>query len=279
MEKIPMSKDAYYFTHDSNARNDQRLMKVRMKYGMEGYGIYFGLIEILREQHQYTLYIGDLSGVAFDLRVDVKVVQDIVLNYNLFKKEGDLFYSKSLKKRLECMDEKKQKRINAGRLGGIASAKSKQSLTNAKALNKTKQNKTKINNIKDREAKFKKQVFEFANLYSKDLLINFYNYWSEPNKNNTKMQFEYKKCFDIKRRLVTWNTQDFGNKSNGVKKQHSFKMPDGKNYLAWCSKCLESDFYDSFNFNPDIIESRCCSSKLIDESEKNNIKTKAIECS
>ena len=43
-------KDAYYFSHDSNARNDQRLIKIRMKYGMEGYGIYFGIIEILREQ-------------------------------------------------------------------------------------------------------------------------------------------------------------------------------------------------------------------------------------
>ena len=52
-----MSKDAYYFSHDSNARNDQRLVKIRMKYGMEGYGIYFGIIEILREQRDYYLYI------------------------------------------------------------------------------------------------------------------------------------------------------------------------------------------------------------------------------
>ena len=29
-------KDAYYFSHDSNARNDQRLMKVRLKHGPEG---------------------------------------------------------------------------------------------------------------------------------------------------------------------------------------------------------------------------------------------------
>ena len=48
-----MSKDAYYFPHDSNARNDKRLIKVRMKYGMQGYGIYFGIIEILREQNDY----------------------------------------------------------------------------------------------------------------------------------------------------------------------------------------------------------------------------------
>lgn len=65
-------KDAYYFSHDSNARNDQRLMKVRMKYGMEGYGIYFGIIEILREQSDYILTFSDLDSISFDLRVDLK---------------------------------------------------------------------------------------------------------------------------------------------------------------------------------------------------------------
>ena len=135
-------KDAYYFSHDSNARNDQRVMKIRMKYGMEGYGIYFGIIEILREQTDYYLYIRDLKGIAFDLRVEDKIVEDIIKNYELFKIEGDLFYSRSLKKRLELMDEKKKKRQEAGRLGGIASAKVKQKPTIAKALNKTKPNKT-----------------------------------------------------------------------------------------------------------------------------------------
>ena len=79
-----MSKDAYYFSHDSNARNDQRLMKVRMKYGMEGYGIYFGIIEILREQAEYTLAFDDLESISFDLRVDLEKIEDIVSNYNLF---------------------------------------------------------------------------------------------------------------------------------------------------------------------------------------------------
>ena len=61
-----MTKDAYYFPHDSNARNDQRLMKVRMKYGMKGYGIYFGIIEILREQCEYTLTFNDPENNAIN---------------------------------------------------------------------------------------------------------------------------------------------------------------------------------------------------------------------
>ena len=271
-----MNKDAFYFPHDANARTDQRLMKVRMKYGMEGYGIYFGIIEILREQADYTLAFDDLESISFDLRVDKDKIEDIVSNYDLFVIEGmSIFYSKSLKRRLECMDKKKQKRVDAGRKGGIASAKSKQSLSDAQALNNTKQDKTKLkntklNNIKDRTAKFKKQVFEFANQYDEDLLNEFYSYWSEPNKSNTKMNFELNKTWDLSRRLKRWAGNDFGkNKSNGTAKQHNFKMPDGKNYLLYCSKCLKSDFYDPYNFKIDQAESRCCNSNLLAERPAN----------
>ena len=173
------------------------------------------------------------------------------------------------------MDKKKQKRVDAGRKGGIASAKSKQSLSDAQALNNTKQDKTKLkntklNNIKDRTAKFKKQVFEFANQYDEDLLNEFYSYWSEPNKSNTKMNFELNKTWDLSRRLKRWVDNDFGkNKSNGTAKQHNFKMPDGKNYLLYCSKCLKSDFYDPYNFKIDQAESRCCNSNLLAERPAN----------
>ena len=233
-----MSKDAYYFSHDSNARNDQRLMKVRMQYGMEGYGIYFGIIEILRETENYTLNLKDMPSVAFDLRIELSVLEEIISNYDLFKIDGDLFYSRSLKRRLECLDKKKQIRAEAGRKGGRATqAKAKQKSSDAKAVNKIRLDKirldkSKVNNIKKdnisiRDAKFKKQVFEFANQYNKDLLTDFYSFWSEPNKSNTKMNYELKQTFDIGRRLATWKRNDFGNKKNGVKKQHNFKMPDG----------------------------------------------------
>lgn len=207
-----MNKDAFYFPHDSNARNDQRLLKARMKYGMEGYGVYFGIIEILREQSNYKLPISAFESIAFDLRVDVKIIKYLVMGEcNLFEYDGntDEFYSKSLKRRLERMDELKQKRAEAGRKGGKATAKLKQKIGTAKALNKTKQDKTKLNNIDKRAEKFKEQVFEFSNQYDSDLLNNFFDYWSEPNKSNTKMKYELQQTFDIKRRLSTWDRNNF----------------------------------------------------------------------
>ena len=43
MKKIKQT----YFPHDSNARNDVKLIKLRSKLDWEGYGIYFALIELL----------------------------------------------------------------------------------------------------------------------------------------------------------------------------------------------------------------------------------------
>ena len=47
-----------------------------MKYGMEGYGIYFGIIEILREQKDYILTFNDIDSISFDLRVDKEKIQE-----------------------------------------------------------------------------------------------------------------------------------------------------------------------------------------------------------
>ena len=50
-----MPKDAYYFKHDSNARNDPKIKALKQKYGIEGYGRYWIIIEILRESTGYKI--------------------------------------------------------------------------------------------------------------------------------------------------------------------------------------------------------------------------------
>ena len=77
-------KDAYYFSHDSNARNDHRIMKLRMDLGMEGYGIYWAIIEMLREQANYTLPIDSIELISYEIRSDSINVEKVINEYNLF---------------------------------------------------------------------------------------------------------------------------------------------------------------------------------------------------
>lgn len=154
-----------YFSHDSNARNSDKLMKVRMKLGAEGYGIFFMLIERLREEEGYKSTI-DYDTLAFDLRVEPEKVKQVVENYDLFKftEDGKYFYSDSFNERMEMMDKRAQQRISKAKKAAEArwnkqsedtsnaQALPKQCSSNAQALlnhaNKIKLNKNKLNKIK-----------------------------------------------------------------------------------------------------------------------------------
>src|SRR3989344_1885826 len=59
-----MKKDAYYFSHDSNARHDPKLVTFINEYGLLGYSYFFILIELLREQDQYQLPLHLLGALT-----------------------------------------------------------------------------------------------------------------------------------------------------------------------------------------------------------------------
>ena len=159
-----------YFSHDSNARNSDKLMKVRMKLGAEGYGIFFMLIERLREEEGYKSTI-DYNTLAFDLRVDAEKVKQVVENYDLFKftEDGKYFYSDSFNERMEMMDVRAQQRKSKAKKAAEArwnkqsedtsnaQALPKQCSSNAQALlnhaNKIKLNKIKLNKTKINKSK------------------------------------------------------------------------------------------------------------------------------
>lgn len=111
-----MQKDAYYFSHDCNARNDDKIIAIRMRHQMEGYGIYFAIIEKLRESANY-MCIKDYNIIAFDLRVSADKVKSIVEEFGLFcfTEDNKYFYSESLLKRLIPFNNLKNQRSEAGK--------------------------------------------------------------------------------------------------------------------------------------------------------------------
>ena len=48
----------------------------------------------------------------------------------------------------------------------------------------------------------------FVPIYGKEMVRDFYNWWSEMNKSKTKMNFEYQKTWDVERRLRTWEKRE-----------------------------------------------------------------------
>ena len=132
-----------------------------MKLGAEGYGIFFMLIERLREEEGYKSTI-DYDTLAFDLRVEPEKVKQVVENYDLFKftEDGKYFYSDSFNERMEMMDVRAQQRKSKAKKAAEARwNKQSEDTSNAQALlnhaqallnhaNKIKLNKIKLNKTK-----------------------------------------------------------------------------------------------------------------------------------
>lgn len=122
-----------YFSHDFNARNDEKIIRLRMELGAEGYGIYFMLLERLRENKDYTSS-RDYEIIAFDLRVDATKIKKVVEDFDLFvlTEDGEYFYSNSFMDRMAIKDKKeKAKSENARRAAQARWNKRKEEEKNA----------------------------------------------------------------------------------------------------------------------------------------------------
>ena len=116
--KDSKEKKSSYFSHDSNARNSDKLIRLRMRWKAAGYGVYFMILERLREEPNY-MSVKDYNMIAFDLREDASMIKSVVEDFGLFvfTDDGKYFYSESFNRRMAIKDEKARKQSEAGRKG------------------------------------------------------------------------------------------------------------------------------------------------------------------
>ena len=110
-----MSKDSYYFSHDSNAHTDPKIIDLLMDLKAEGYGVYWVILEMLRNENGYKLSNQDYNAIAYMAHSTAEVVEKVILNYNLFQVDLDgYFWSDSLIDRMKHLNAKREVlRINA----------------------------------------------------------------------------------------------------------------------------------------------------------------------
>lgn len=66
------------------SRNDDRILKLRMDHGIEGYAVYHMLMEKIAESDRCEYAIDDYKVLAFDFRVDEQLVKCVAEDYHLF---------------------------------------------------------------------------------------------------------------------------------------------------------------------------------------------------
>lgn len=103
-----MAKDTYYFSHDYNSRSDKELMKVRMKMGMGGVGLYWCIVEMLYEENGY-LSRSEYERISFELQSKIEDITLLIEGFYLFKFDDEKFWSTAVLSRLKKRKDKSDK--------------------------------------------------------------------------------------------------------------------------------------------------------------------------
>lgn len=200
-----------------------------------------------------------ISGLPDEVRLEI---YEAIIEYGTTGKSSDLkpmamlafsFAKATLDRDAERYEEMKKKRSAAGKKGGAPAGNSNASKNKQNKQNKQNQAKqakqadsvsvygssyedykkppeggkkdaaTAAALLEGRKEDFYNSLIPFVAKYGKEMVRDFFDYWTEPNKSNSKMRFELQRTWDLARRLGTWARRDnqFNQKSNGTDNQRS----------------------------------------------------------
>lgn len=110
-----MGRESIYFSHDADAMNDPKCMLLISQMGMEGYGAFWALVELLRVQPEFKMSLALIPAIASRLQITEAKLKTVISAFGLFLvTEDSFFFSQSLRNRMQLMINKKQQQILAG---------------------------------------------------------------------------------------------------------------------------------------------------------------------
>jgi hypothetical protein len=115
----PRKEGMEYFPHDTDARNDLKIRKLRAVFGNDGYTTYFILLENIYRNKTYSIDISDAETMlilAEECKISEEKLSQIILkccDLDLFNKqlyqENNTLTSEAIKKRTEPIENKRKK--------------------------------------------------------------------------------------------------------------------------------------------------------------------------
>lgn len=124
---------------------------------------------------------------------DMKKVQQII------KQTKGMFFSRFSVK--ETKRKEKKKKI----LSPDPSSIEKENIKEKSEKTHTHEKEIFVSNFEEREKAFKNACMAFSDRFDSNIINDFFNYWSLPNKQKTRMRFERRMFFDIEKMLTRWS--------------------------------------------------------------------------
>lgn len=238
----PQKNTVDYFPHYIG--NGKKMSFIESKYGNDGYATWFKILETLAETEYHFLNLSKQMEVMFlstKCKVDeeklLNIINDLVILEVFSPKawEYKILWSENFMKSISDAYRKRESKTH-----DLDSLFRHLSINNVVSDVGNGERKEKEKEIKEKESKvneninvadaktktfddrvldFKKSLFPFVDTqggkYTKKIVEDFFEYWSEPNKSKTKMRWEMEKTFDNARRLSKWVSYDYNFNNNG----------------------------------------------------------------
>lgn len=224
-----------YINHKVSNRSEYAFRKLIERKGAAAYGVYWYILEELYESGGKMLF-EEIEPISKALCVRKDFVASVIKSFSLFQYDSDSFWSDEVIEQIEKRQKIKDKRKEAANKRWInkkniivpkkeidSSPNVIDSSPNVKITKVDKEQE-----MKSRERKFYNMLIPFVKTYGREMIREFFDYWSEPNKSHSKMRFEQERTWDLSRRLQTWEKRS----RNGFSKYNSGQDKQAANYKA-----------------------------------------------
>jgi uncharacterized protein YdaU (DUF1376 family) len=106
--KEKVMADIFWFRHDTDASSDIRMQRLSRKYGMEGVGIYWTVVEALYREGG-VISLDKIPDLAYSMHAEEKTVDEIIKSSGLFQFDKSNFWSKRALNELSAKQEISEK--------------------------------------------------------------------------------------------------------------------------------------------------------------------------
>lgn len=249
-------RDVDYFPHECN--HGRKMHIIESKYGNNGYATWFKLLEELGKANNHYIDISDDMTLMFltsVFKVDEDTTKSILTDLSklgaidkFLYEEYSVIWSQKFVNSIEDAYRKRKQTlftkndilelyktsISSGNPSISRGLNEKEPINSQSGgnqaevipkvkysrVNKSKEEKSK-EDITARKLKFSSTLEPFLKTYGKELLNDFYKYWTEPNISKTKFRKELERTWDVERRLGTWAKNDKNFKPDGKQQNTS----------------------------------------------------------
>ena len=112
-----------YFSHDYTPLEDKNLLKLFIAKGVEGYGLYWLIVEFM---HQNTFAVGEENLLAFKFRTDTEKIKSVMNDFQLFHieehEDKKIYVSDRIQRNLDYAEEKNKDKKQAANIRWLLAA-------------------------------------------------------------------------------------------------------------------------------------------------------------